>query len=272
MMKKFIYIICLLFTVNSSPLFAQTTGAVVSGNTILLPRITRATITSPFKGQILYDTAVSHAYVYNGTAWALLDSGSVSGGGSLSDLNVTHPLYWLNDSTLAVDTSGFGGGSGNTNSNVGSYYRWAIPGTNNIKTFRITGPATIDSTTSNTLTVNIPGNVSAFTNDAGYLTNITGKITAGTNVTITGSGTSGSPYNISASGGGGGTTDKQSFTLTAAQTAITITGLPTSANDYDIFYNTSYLDPSFYTTSGTTLTFTFSNAQGGDKVYYARKK
>jgi hypothetical protein len=39
------------------------------------------------------------------------------------------------------------------------------------------------------------------------LSNITGLVTQGTNVTITGSGTSGSPYNISASGGGGGLTD-----------------------------------------------------------------
>lgn len=49
-----------------------------------------------------------------------------------------------------------------------------------------------------------PTNVSQFTNDAGYRTNITGLITAGTNVSITGNGTTGSPYQISASGGGGG--------------------------------------------------------------------
>lgn len=41
-------------------------------------------------------------------------------------------------------------------------------------------------------------------NAASYLTNITGLVTAGTNVTITGSGTSGSPYVINASGSTGG--------------------------------------------------------------------
>ena len=49
-----------------------------------------------------------------------------------------------------------------------------------------------------------PTNVSFFTNDAGYIENITGLITAGANITITGSGTSGSPYSIASSGGGGG--------------------------------------------------------------------
>lgn len=43
-------------------------------------------------------------------------------------------------------------------------------------------------------------------NNAPTVTTINGKITAGTNVTISGSGTSGSPYNISSSGGGGGGT------------------------------------------------------------------
>lgn len=41
-------------------------------------------------------------------------------------------------------------------------------------------------------------------NAASYLTNITGLVTAGTNITITGSGTSGSPYVINASGSTGG--------------------------------------------------------------------
>lgn len=42
------------------------------------------------------------------------------------------------------------------------------------------------------------------TNPSGYISNITGLVTAGTNVTITGSGTSGSPYVINSSGGGSG--------------------------------------------------------------------
>lgn len=44
----------------------------------------------------------------------------------------------------------------------------------------------------------------SYVNSQGFLTNITGKLSAGTNVTVTGSGTTGSPYVINASGGGGG--------------------------------------------------------------------
>jgi hypothetical protein len=47
---------------------------------------------------------------------------------------------------------------------------------------------------------------------AGYLTNITGKISQGTNVTITGTGTSGDPYVINSSGGSGGVTDHGALT------------------------------------------------------------
>lgn len=51
----------------------------------------------------------------------------------------------------------------------------------------------------------IPTNNSQLTNGAGYLTNITGKIAAGTNVTISGDGAS-TPYTINATASGGGVT------------------------------------------------------------------
>lgn len=57
------------------------------------------------------------------------------------------------------------------------------------------------STLTNTI-----NNTNQLTNGAGFLTNITSLISAGTNITITGSGTSGSPYVINSSGGGGGGT------------------------------------------------------------------
>lgn len=57
-----------------------------------------------------------------------------------------------------------------------------------------------------------PTTVSTFTNDAGYLTNITGKITAGTNVSITGSGTTAAPYVINSTAGGTGTVTAFAFT------------------------------------------------------------
>lgn len=57
------------------------------------------------------------------------------------------------------------------------------------------------STLTHTLT-NTINNTNQLTNGAGFLTNITGFIMAGTNISITGAGTSGSPYVINASGGG----------------------------------------------------------------------
>jgi hypothetical protein len=78
------------------------------------------------------------------------------------------------------------------------------------------------------------------TNPSGYISNATGLITAGTNVTITGSGTSGSPYVINSSGGGGvawgaitGTLSSQTdlqTALNAKQNTVTLTTTGTSGN------------------------------------------
>jgi hypothetical protein len=57
-----------------------------------------------------------------------------------------------------------------------------------------------------------PTTVSTFTNDAGYLTNITGKLTAGTNVSVTGLGTTASPYVINSTASGTGTVTNFAFT------------------------------------------------------------
>lgn len=63
------------------------------------------------------------------------------------------------------------------------------------------------------------------TNPSGYISNVTGLITAGTNVTITGSGTSGSPYVINASGGASGVSS-----VASADGSITVTN-PTTTVD-----------------------------------------
>jgi hypothetical protein len=57
-----------------------------------------------------------------------------------------------------------------------------------------------------TLATRITNN-NQLTNGAGYITNITGKLSAGQNITLTGSGTTGDPYVINAAGGQGGTVD-----------------------------------------------------------------
>lgn len=72
-------------------------------------------------------------------------------------------------------------------------------------------------------------------------------------------------------GSGGGTTDKSTQTATAGQSAFTFSGLPASANNYDIFINGCYINPSYYSSSGTTITFS-AGLIFGDVVDYSRKK
>jgi hypothetical protein len=74
-----------------------------------------------------------------------------------------------------------------------------------------------------------------------------------------------------AGGGGGGTTAKSTQTSTEGQTDFTFTGLPADEADYDIYVNGCYINSSFYTVSGTTITFN-NGLQDGSIVDYARKK
>lgn len=103
------------------------------------------------------------------------------------------------------------------------------------------------------------------------LTNITGLVTAGTNVTVTGSGTSGSPYIISASGTSV-TTSEQVLTATASQTAFTFTSVPSSYDDYLVFVNGGlWYSTTGYTTSGNIVTLT-TPLDLNDKVILRRTK
>lgn len=54
-------------------------------------------------------------------------------------------LYTCNSDLVFVAAVG-GGGSGSTNDNIGTYFRWAVPGTNNIKSFRPRFGIDLDST------------------------------------------------------------------------------------------------------------------------------
>jgi hypothetical protein len=58
-----------------------------------------------------------------------------------------------------------GGGSGNTNSNIGAGFRWAVPNTNNIKTFFVVGGTLDSSSNSNALTLTIPTYINQLTGD-----------------------------------------------------------------------------------------------------------
>jgi hypothetical protein len=93
-------------------------------------------------------------------------------------------------------------------------------------------------------------------------------IVAGTNITVTGTWPN---QTVNSTASGGGTTNKLRATATAGQTAFTFSGLPASTNDYDIFVNGSYINPTYYSASGTTVTFT-GGLVAGDVVDYAEKK
>jgi hypothetical protein len=69
----------------------------------------------------------------------------------------------------------------------------------------------------------------------------------------------------------GGTTDYQTQTATAAQTAFTFTSVPASYNDYWLDINGAVIQQSYYTTSGNIITFT-SALTAADKVQFHRTK
>lgn len=117
-----------------------------------------------------------------------------------------------------------------------------------------------------------PTVVSSFTNDAGYLTNITGKVTAGTNVTITGAGTTGSPYVVNAAAG---TTYSNGYGLnlvgtvfsvdtatifspylTAINARIKYSDSSTMLTAYRNALNTKLGNVTNYITAGTNITIT----------------
>lgn len=87
-----------------------------------------------------------------------------TGFSQISDTTLNKPMTY-NTSTQAWNYGSWfgGGGSGSTNSNVGSGYRWAIPNTNNIKTFSVTNGLTADSATSNQIGIVLGGTLTANT-------------------------------------------------------------------------------------------------------------
>lgn len=116
-----------------------------------------------------------------------------------------------------------------------------------------------DSTIANRVTDNTSNIASNTTAIAGKLSNITGLVTQGTNVTVTGSGTSGSPYVINSSGGS--STIDQTLTATAGQTAFVFTSVPTR---FLITINGTVYNN--YTVSGSTVTVGMTDILAGDKI------
>jgi hypothetical protein len=83
------------------------------------------------------------------------------------------------------------------------------------------------------------------TNPSGYISNATGLISAGSNVTITGSGTSGSPYSISSTSGG--SSFAYPFPSNATSTLLSFTGGISTANA-----STTLLSSTGFTSLDTT--------------------
>lgn len=110
--------------------------------------------------------------------------------GSVFPTYVTKPILALNDSTLAFDSLNL------------TEIRYSLAARD---TTKWTDTTLIDrkflDARINPVIASVNTNTTAI---AGKLSNITGLVTPGTNVTVTGSGTSGSPYVINSSGGGGG--------------------------------------------------------------------
>jgi hypothetical protein len=152
----------------------------------------------------------------------LLKDTSYVGRGIKNDasLHPGHPTLIV-DSNYIRDTSlNLAGGTINQvlkkNSSTNGDWSWADE----------SGGTTIDTTSlSNRIDENATNIATNTTAIGTKLSNITGLITAGTNVTVTGSGTSGSPYVINSSGGGSSGTSfvKQEFAGIDSSVIITDT-------------------------------------------------
>lgn len=218
--------------------------------------------------------------------------------------NITPPTYYsnkadsagtykINDSTYVTKTwvkgIGFvvgdtihihasGGGTGNTNSNVGSGYRLAIPNTNNIKTLTGGYAMLLDSVTTNQINLKVDSAALSLkylriADTAAMLSPYIPKngITQGTNVTITGSGTSGSPYVINAVASAQVTADTLNI-ATGGQTVIPFSQTPANKEDCIVTIWGVVEDPALYSiTAGVGITL-ITGSDAGDKIRIHRIK
>lgn len=198
-------------TITFTPGAGDVTGS-SSGTTSLTPTLT------------IGSNKVTYAKIQAASGAALLGTSSA---GNFGEITLGTGLSF-SGSVLNASAGGA------TNSNVGTGYRLAIPNTNNIKT--LFGSLILFDSTTNTNGITATADTSSgsqklatqgFVGRQGYLTNITGLVTSGTNITVSGSGTSGTPYVISSN-----TAD--SIQVITSGSAVTLNNL----------VNIVYIDPS----------------------------
>lgn len=161
------------------------------------------------------------------------------------------PKSWENGiATVVGDTIkvGSGGGSGNTNSNVGTGYRLAIPGTNDIKTLLCSGCA-LDSVTANVITLTVtPTDTTSLSNRINLKKDNTDSINLITGYTTL--------YQNSLKQNLITKIDSVAL-ATAGQTAFTFVSVPSNTANYKIYVNgIKWTYGTGYTTSGNVVTLT----------------
>lgn len=147
-------------------------------------------------GDLLYNVANDLVSKFNGTNWIRVGKAAIHQGGDRYATNIfVGPLdnFSFTVKTNNVDRFQI--------SNTGAVIFKNLSGVGNaLMGLTSAGTATRIASIDSIL---VPALHSQTYYDLRYLQNITGLVTAGTNVTVTGTGTSGSPYVINSSGGGG---------------------------------------------------------------------
>lgn len=204
----------------------------------------------------------------------LNSTGSSGGGtwgsitGTLSDQTDLQTALTAKQNTISLTTTGTSGAStfnsGTGVLNIPTYanttYSAGTGLTLTSTTFSVNTSqniATLSNLTSNGF-VKTSGSTGALSIDTStYLTNITGLVTAGTNISISGSGTSGSPYSISSTGVSVTPfSEVPSGTINSSNKIFTLANTPAAAAGVQVTLDgVVQVNGTDFTVSGTTITF-----------------
>jgi len=231
-----------------------------AGGVTLLANLSDVSLSNPQNGQVLK---------FNGTVWTNAADQTGAGGGGITDLN---------GSTVSAQSfqTGSAGTDFNISTNAGSgVHTFNIPtasGSNrgllsssdwtnfNNKLSTESDPV-FGASAASGITA---GNISTWNSK---LSNITGLVTQGSNITITGSGTSGSPYVITGPAPGI-TSESDPVWIAAAPNYYTKTNLQTSGQA-SVHWNNITNAPSFLTSESdpTAVKLTGDQTVNGEKTF-----